>query len=226
MSNLIAITLTSGLLCGAAVVCSAQEAPTGPATPTPVVATPAAAVLSKTARDGFELVESRQFRQAIEYLVRASNEGSKSPAIEEYLFIAYLNVPPSADIKDMLRGANAAARRAIEYGGCAPFIVDRSTTTRFDKNFPDGERGLLRVCKDRIEFKAKRATTTFTIAPADITEFGFNGFKGQTKAAFHIKVKNQSGKKTHDFRPASFSERDVDLLFELMTELWKIHPEQ
>jgi hypothetical protein len=226
MSNLIAITLTSGLLCAAGAVCSAQEGLTGAATPPPAIASPAAAVLSKTARDGIESVEDGQYRQAIELLVRARNEGSKSPIIEEYLVIAYLNVPPSADIKDMLRGATEAARRAIEYGGCAPFIVDRSTTTRFDKNFPDGERGMLRVCKDQIEYQGKRASTAFTIAPAEITEFGFNGFKGQTKAAFHIKVKNTSGKKTHDFRPNSFSERDVDLLFELMTELWKIHPAQ
>jgi hypothetical protein len=226
MAKPIVITLMWGVLCAVGAVCSAQETPTGPATPPPAGAAPAAAVLSKTARDGIESVEDGQYRQAIELLVRASNEGSKSPIVEEYLVIAYLSVPPSADIKDMLRGATAAARRAIEYGGCAPFIVDRSTTTRFDKNFPDGERGMLRVCKDSIEYKAKRASTAFTIAPIEITGFGFNGFKGQTKAAFHIKVKNKSGKKTHDFRPNSFSERDVDLLFELMTELWKIHPEQ
>lgn len=208
MSKSIVITLTLGMLCAAAAVRPAQ----------------AQEALSKIARDGIRLVDDKQYRQAIEYLVRASNEGSKAAVIEEYLVTAYLGVPPSADIKDMLRGAQEAARRAIDYGGCAPFLVDRSTSSRFDKNFTDGERGRLRVCKDRLEFQALRTNTTFTIAPADISEFGFNRFKGETKAAFHIKVKNQSGKKTFDFRPASFSEREPDLLFELMTELWKIRP--
>lgn len=224
MAKSIVVTLIWGVLCASAGLSSAQESPTGPAAtaaPAPA-ATPA--TLPKNARDGIRLVEDKQYRQAIEYLVRASNEGSKAAIIEEYLVIAYLSVPPSADIKDMMRGANESARRAIEYGGCAPFIVDRSTSSRFDKNFTDGERGRLRVCKDRLEFQATRTSTTFTIVPSEITEFGFNSFKGETKAAFHIKVKNKSGKKTHDFRPASFSERDPDLLFELMTELWKIHP--
>lgn len=212
MAKPIVITLIWGVLCAVAGLSSAQEMQ------------PAAVSLPKTARDGMRLVEDRQYRQAIEYLVRASNEGSKAAIIEEYLVIAYLSVPPSADIKDMLRGANEAARRAIEYGGCAPFIVDRSTSSRFDKNFADGERGRLRVCKDRLEYQAARTNTTFTITPGEISEFGFNGFKGETKAAFHIKTKNKSGKKTFDFRPASFSEREPDLLFELMTELWQIRP--
>jgi hypothetical protein len=227
MAKPVFTTLIWGALClTAAGLSSAQEPPiaTATATAAPAPAAPAPAPLSKTARDGIRLVEDKQYRQAIEYLVRAGGEGSKDAIIQEFLTIAYLSVPPSADIKDMMRGANEAARRAIEYGGCAPFIVDRSTSSRFDKNFTDGERGRLRVCKDRLEFQAARTDTTFTIAPSEITEFGFNSFKGGTKAAFHIKTKNKSGKKTHDFRPASFSERDPDLLFELMTELWKIHP--
>jgi len=183
--------------------------------------------LSKNARDGMRLVEDKQYREAIEYLTRASQEGSKAAVVEESLVTAYLSVPPSADIKDMLRGAGAAARRAIDYGGCAPFIVDRALTGRFDKNFADGERGQLRVCKDRLDYAAKRADTTFTIHPADIIEFGFNRFKGESKAAFHLKVKGQDGKKAnHDFRPASFSEREPNLLFELMGELWHLQPVQ
>lgn len=224
MAKPVVITLIWGVLCAAAGLSSAQE-PTATATSAAAPA-PAAppATLSKTARDGIRLVEDKQYRQAIEYLIRAGGEGSKEAIVQEYLVVAYLSVPPSADIKDMMRGANEAARRAIEYGGCAPFIVDRSTSSRFDKNFTDGERGRLRVCKDRLEFQAARASTTFTILPSEITEFGFNSFKGGAKAAFHIKTRNKNGKKTHDFRPASFSERDPDLLFELMTELWNIHP--
>lgn len=212
MAKPIVTTLIWGVLCAVASLSSAQEMQ------------PAAVSLPKTARDGIRLVEDKQYRQAIEYLVRASNEGSKAAIIEEYLVTAYLSVPPSADIKDMLRGAQEAARRAIEYGGCAPFIVDRSTSSRFDKNFTDGERGRLRVCKDRLEYQAARSDTTFTVTPGEITEFGFNSFKGGTKAAFHIKTKSKNGKKTFDFRPASFSEREPDLLFELMTELWQIRP--
>jgi hypothetical protein len=220
MAKRIVITLVWGVLCAAAAPALAQEASTGPAASSAATAS----ALPKIARDGIRLVEDKQYRQAIEYLLRASNEGSKAAVIEEHLVTAYLSVPPSADIRDMLRGAQEAARRAIAYGGCAPFIVDRSTSSRFDKNFTDGERGRLRVCQDRLEYQAVRTNTTFTIVPAEISEFGFNSFKGETKAAFHIKVKNKNGKKTFDFRPASFSEREPDLLFELMTELWKIRP--
>jgi hypothetical protein len=194
--------------------CSAAFAAQGAAPPDPT--------LSKDARDGIRLLGDKQYRDAIEFLERARAQQPDKTVIEEQLVVAYLSVPPGPDQKNMLRGAGEAARRAIALGGCAPFIVNRGTSSRFDQNFTEGERGRLRFCKDRLEYFAERADTTFTIAPGDITDFNFNKHKGESKAAFHIKVKNAAGKATHDFRPASFTERDPNLLFELMEEYWHL----
>jgi hypothetical protein len=104
MAKRIVITLMWGVVCAAAGVCSAQEAPAGPSTSSSA----AAAALPKIARDGIRLVEDKQFRPAIEYLVRASNEGSKAAIIEEYLVTAYLSVPPSARESESLMRRIAA----------------------------------------------------------------------------------------------------------------------
>ena len=178
--------------------------------------------LSRSAKDGIGLVNEKQYRFAIKYLEDAREERPDEPTVHEYLAMAYIYSANGPDQQVMKDNAASAARRAVDLGGCAMFLVDRSLEGWSASAVLKVERGRLRFCKDRLEYKAERADTAFRATPPEINEFAYNSRKGKDKSTFHIHVKEKSGTTKHDFRPASFTEKEPDLLFELIEEYWQL----
>ena len=176
--------------------------------------------LSKAAKDGISLVNDKQYRSAIPYLEDARDEQPTEAVIEEHLALAYLYSANGPDQKQMMTKAGTSARRAVELGGCASFFVDRSLEGWTSSSVMKVERGRLMFCKSRLEYSAERADTTFTATPEQIDEIDYNSRKGKDKSVFHVHLKDKDklGKKKHDFRPASFTEREPDLLLELVEQ--------
>ena len=183
-----------------------------------------AQTLSKAAKDGIALVSDKQYRFAIPYLEDARDEQPTEAAIEEHLALAYLYSANGPDQKQMMTNAGASARRAVDLGGCASFIVDRSLEGWGSSSVMNVERGRLLFCKTKLEYRAERADTAFSVVPAQIDEIDYNSRKGKDKAVFHVHLKDKDalGKKGYDFRPASFTEREPDLLLELVDQYWNI----
>jgi len=183
-----------------------------------------AQTLSKAAKDGIALVNDKQYRFAIPYLEDARDEQPTEAAIEEHLMLAYLYSANGPDQKQMMTKAGASARRAVELGGCATFIVDRSLEGWTSSSVMNVERGRLMFCKSKIEYRAERAETTFAVTPEQVEELDFNSRKGKDTSVFHIHLKDKDklGRKKHDFRPASFTDREPELLFQLADQYWKI----
>jgi len=180
--------------------------------------------LSKAAKDGIALVNDKQYRFAIPYLEDAREEQPAEAAIEEHLALAYLYAATGPDQKQMMTKAGVAARRAIDLGGCAAFLVDRSLEGWTSSSVMNVERGRLMVCKAKLEYRAERADTAFSIVPSQIEEIDYNSRKGKDKSVFHVHLKDKDalGKKKYDFRPASFTEREPDLLMELAGQYWNL----
>jgi hypothetical protein len=181
--------------------------------------------LSSDARRGIQLVEAKVYTKAAEVLGDALEQDPKNATVAENLGIAALYAADGLNEKSMMSIAFKAVHAAVESGGRATFLADRSLKGSVE-NIVDVERGRIHFHQDRIEYKAERAQTAFTIAPDDLEVYGFNlKSRSADKGSFYLRTRKNKAKKQdsqrYDFRPASFQDREGRLLFALIDRWWK-----
>ncbi len=98
-------------------------------------------------------------------------------------------------------------QRAVELGGHATFIVDRSLEGWTAGTVVKVERGRLHFYRDRLEYAAERTEFKCTILPEDLTEYGFNHNKGAAVSVFHIHTRKNKKEDHPGIRSTKFRAR-------------------
>lgn len=105
--------------------------------------------------------------------------------------------------------AERTMRKAIERGGFAVFRVYHADS---GSEFQGYCIGSLFIGRDMVKFRSNNGAHTFEARLSDVTEVKTNGYVGESYAAFHIKVKDKSGKtRNYNFAPFGASNGILNL---------------
>jgi hypothetical protein len=174
--------------------------------------------LGKNGKMGVELVKNKSYDRALRYLEDGLGETPNNPLLYEYQGLAYLGCSGSLQTTDCLQKAEAAMMKAIENGGQATIIVDRSMERGgifSNANVMNVKRGAIHITKTQIVFEPDHPddkNPTVTIPGEEIKEAALNRLNGKSTNVFHISIK----KETYNFRTANFSADEAEILFRLM----------
>jgi hypothetical protein len=181
-----------------------------------------AADLGPKGKAGIEAVKNRNYVRAQSLLEDALAETPGNPVLYEYQGIAYLGCGGSINSTECRKKAEAAMVNAIEAGGRATVIVDRSLEAGgvFSKaNMLDVQRGWLHISKSGLEFEPERPDAKhpgFNVPPDDVKSAAMNSVNGVTTNSFHIDVRGKNG--NHNFRTSNFSTDEAQIIFRVMAK--------
>lgn len=154
-----------------------------------------------------------------------AKETPNHPLLYESLGLAYLG-RNALDSVENVKKAEAAMDKAIELGGRAAMVADRSLEKGFlfikNSNVMKVKRGRLYLTKNELRFEATDGSEKIVIKPEEIEDFKVNSGAGSSTGFFHLDLK----KGGYDFRTANFNTEEANLLFRLIERHLGVVPKE